>query len=183
MSAINCISIFTWPSPWHTSQRPPSTLKREVRGFEAPRLGQRLLGKQRAGWRRRPSRRSPGWSATLADGVLVHELDVASPGPARPSGGRTCRCLARPPPPSCLRQRRGQNALHQRRLARARHARDHRHHAQRKLHREVLEVVFAGARSLPGRCARGGARWAPAPAMLPAQVLAGVGVVSFSSSG
>jgi hypothetical protein len=34
MSAINCISIFTSPSPWQTSQRPPSTLNENADGFK-----------------------------------------------------------------------------------------------------------------------------------------------------
>src|SRR5690606_41773062 len=34
ISAINCISILTSPSPWHTSQRPPSTLNENAAGFK-----------------------------------------------------------------------------------------------------------------------------------------------------
>src|SRR2546422_1251077 len=70
-----------------------------------------------------------------------------------------------------------QDVGHERRLARARHARDRDEQAQRKLHGEVAEVVLAGAddRELAFRVGRAASWWDRDPQLAP-QVAAGEGV-------
>src|ERR1700734_1578318 len=75
MSARNCISTVTVPSPSQTSQRPPGTLKEKCPGPKPRRLA--------SGWAAKRARRSSkalmegtGLERGEADGGLVEEDDV-----------------------------------------------------------------------------------------------------------
>ena len=110
----------------------------------------------------------------LADGRLVHEHGIAQVVGAQQAVVRARRFggFAK-----VAQQRGRQDVLHQRGLARARHAGDGHQALQRKLHTHIAQVVLARALQHQARGGRGDHPLeAAANLPLPAQVLAGQGV-------
>ena len=75
-SAMNCMSIARKPSPWHVSQRPPSTLKLKWPAVKSARAGVDLLGKQCANRVERLEVRGRIRARRAADRALIDEDHV-----------------------------------------------------------------------------------------------------------
>ncbi len=75
-SAINCISMVTYPAPLHSSHLPPSALKEKYCGVKPICLARWLVGKERADGIVGLQISGRIAAGTLADRVLVDKLHV-----------------------------------------------------------------------------------------------------------
>ena len=131
------------PSPWHASQRPPLTLKREATRAVAARAGFRHAGEQFADRREQPGVGRRIGARRTADRALVDVHDLVQV--LQALDAVVCGRFQRRGAVQCRGAQREQRVVDQRRLARTGHAGDAGQQADRNFQIDIVQVVAARA--------------------------------------